>query len=41
MPQIATESRKFSALNGIARTNKKGKRPADAFSQFDIGLGSD
>jgi hypothetical protein len=25
MPQIATESRKFSALNGIAETNKKGK----------------
>jgi len=26
MYQIATESRKFSALKGIAKTNKKGKR---------------
>jgi hypothetical protein len=31
MFQIAPESRKFSALNGIARTNKKGKRTANAF----------
>jgi hypothetical protein len=32
MSQIATESRKFIALNRIAETNKKGKRPQARFS---------
>jgi hypothetical protein len=41
MSQIATESRKFSALNRIAETNKKGKRSKKCVFRFDLGLRSD
>lgn len=38
MCQIATESRKFSALKGIAETNKKGRRTSKRIYQFDVNL---